>query len=143
LPSTGDGRSVVWLDEARCWDLLRSRSIGRLAVEQPGRGPLVVPVAYVVKGRTIVFRTALGTKVDALLAGAASFQVDDVDSLRRTGWSVLVDGHAAVRWAEDQEAPHGGWVSWHLPLTVTLTPDAISGREVVLVHPETDPRGYR
>jgi hypothetical protein len=100
-------------------------------------------VAYVVKGRTIVFRTALGTKVDALLAGAASFQVDDVDSLRRTGWSVLVDGHAAVRWAEDQEAPHGGWVSWHLPLTVTLTPDAISGREVVLVHPETDPRGYR
>jgi nitroimidazol reductase NimA-like FMN-containing flavoprotein (pyridoxamine 5'-phosphate oxidase superfamily) len=102
-----------------------------------------VPVTYVVEDGTIVFRTAPGTKVEGLLTGPASFQVDDVDALRHTGWSVLVDGRAAVSWADGAEREEGRWVSWHLPLVVTLTPSSVSGRELVLAHPDTDRRGYR
>jgi nitroimidazol reductase NimA-like FMN-containing flavoprotein (pyridoxamine 5'-phosphate oxidase superfamily) len=142
LSEHGEDRIVAWLDEDRCWDLLASRSIGRVAVGRPGRGPLVLPVAYVVTAeRTIVFHSAPGEKVDALLAGPIAFQVDEVDGLRRTGWSVLVDGHASIAWSEGEDRER--WVSWHLPYAVTVHPTVVSGRELVLEHPETDRRGYR
>ena len=143
---TADDRQPSLLERLRppeCWALLETRSIGRLAVARRGLGPLVVPVSYVIDGnRDLVFRTAAGTKVDALLVERASFQVDELDPLHRTGWSVLVEGTATVRWAQAAD-PMPAWAPGLLPFLVTLTPEHVSGRSLRLDLLDTDARGYR
>ena len=63
-----------------CRRLLASRRIGRVAVNRRGRGPLVVPVNYVVDGGGgIVFGSDVGAKLTRIVRGAISFQVDDLD----------------------------------------------------------------
>jgi hypothetical protein len=96
----------------------------------------------VTQDHTILFRTAPGTKVDSLLTGRAGFQVDDIDPVHRTGWSVLVDGTAEVSWGDDQ-LPIERWNPASLPFLVTLTPARISGRALSLYLLDTDDRGYR
>jgi hypothetical protein len=136
-------RRLEPLDVATCWDLIRSRAIGRVAIERADRAPLVVPVSYVVTATgTIVFRTAPGTKVEALLSGRASFQVDAIDPVHRTGWSVLLEGPAEISWGDDS-LPIERWVPGSLPLSVTLTPARMSGRALHLELLDTDRRGYR
>lgn len=140
---SGPARVLEPLGERDCWAHLESRSIGRIAVARPGLGPLVVPVSFAVGAdRTLLFRTAPGTKVDALLVDRASFQVDELDLLHGTGWSVLVEGTAEVRWADPAD-PRPDWAPADLPFLVELTPVRITGRELRLDLVDTDPRGYR
>jgi nitroimidazol reductase NimA-like FMN-containing flavoprotein (pyridoxamine 5'-phosphate oxidase superfamily) len=74
---------------------LIDHSIGRIAVTSRAL-PAIVPVNYIVTGRTtIVFRTELG----GMLARAAddnvvAFEVDELAGDGRSGWSVLVVGVA-------------------------------------------------
>lgn len=83
---------VQELDVETCLELLATQEVGRVAVDD-GRGPVVLPVNYVLDRGSVVFRTDLGTKLDAAEEGRpASFQVDDIDQDRRHGWSVLVRG---------------------------------------------------
>ncbi|MBA3288174.1 MAG: pyridoxamine 5'-phosphate oxidase family protein, partial [Acidimicrobiia bacterium] len=69
-PTTGEGSdpgdrfAVEDVTPESCWELLRSMSVGRLATYASGR-PHIVPVNFVVDGRTIVFRTAEGAKLSA------------------------------------------------------------------------------
>jgi nitroimidazol reductase NimA-like FMN-containing flavoprotein (pyridoxamine 5'-phosphate oxidase superfamily) len=51
-------------------------------------------VGYVVDGRSIVFRTAPGTKLALAAIGApAAFEVDEASKLFETGTSVVVHGN--------------------------------------------------
>jgi nitroimidazol reductase NimA-like FMN-containing flavoprotein (pyridoxamine 5'-phosphate oxidase superfamily) len=74
---------------------LIDHSIGRIAVTSRAL-PAIVPVNYIVTGRTtIVFRT----EMDGMLASAAddtvvAFEVDELAGDGRSGWSVLVVGVA-------------------------------------------------
>ena len=88
---SGDG-GLQSLSVDECVELLAGRSVGRLAVNIEGDGPLVTPVNYVWSGSAVVFRTDPGTKLDALAHGPISFQVDEIDPIHRSGWSVLVRG---------------------------------------------------
>lgn len=82
------------LDYDECLRLLAERPVGRIAFVDAGQ-PVILPVNHAVDGRTIVFRSATGTKVEhALHRAQVAFEVDDWDELYRTGWSVLVRGHA-------------------------------------------------
>src|SRR6187401_1644040 len=92
--SGADDRSLQSLTIDECVELLAARSVGRLAVNNQGDGPLVTPVNYVWSGSAVVFRTDPGTKLDALSHGPVSFQVDEIDPIHRIGWSVLVRGRA-------------------------------------------------
>lgn len=83
---------VEELPESSCLQLLASGSVGRIAINA-APSPLVVPVNYAARDRTIVFTTVSGSKWDAAQAGdPASFEVDGVDTEHRSGWSVLVRG---------------------------------------------------
>ena len=83
---------VEELPESTSLQLLRSGSVGRVAVNGDP-SPVVLPVNYVERDRTIVFVTTAGTKWDAAQEGAAaSFEVDGVSEEHRSGWSVLVRG---------------------------------------------------
>jgi len=57
-----DGATI--LPERECWDLLEGVTLGRLVTSVDGR-PEIFPVNYVVQPRTILLRTAEGTKLAA------------------------------------------------------------------------------
>jgi uncharacterized protein len=83
------------LTRDECLELLASNHFGRLAVSLGDGAPLIRPVNYVFDDRSqcVVFRTAAGTKLHALLrAVEAAFEIDGADLSNRTGWSVIIRG---------------------------------------------------
>ena len=50
------------LSETECWNLLSSASLGRLVTSVDGQ-PAYFPVNFVVQHRTVLLRTAEGTKL--------------------------------------------------------------------------------
>jgi hypothetical protein len=137
------GPALEELVRQECLDLLSACSIGRVAVPVAGDGPLVVPVNYVLDGDVVVFRSDPGTKLTAVQLGPISFQVDQLDFLRRTGWSVLVRGLAyeATHWETDH-IPLDPWAGGDKHHWVRLVPSSITGRRIRLPELLLDGRGY-
>lgn len=80
------------LPESECWNLLGSVSLGRLVTTAEGH-PEIFPVNFVVQNRTLLFRTAQGTKlVSTAVNHDVVFEVDDHNAAE--GWSVIVRGVA-------------------------------------------------
>ncbi len=80
------------LEPGDCWSLLRSGTLGRLAVSTEA-GPEIFPVNYVVNHGAVVFRTGEGTKLSAMLASpSVAFEIDGQEGAR--SWSVVVKGQA-------------------------------------------------
>jgi hypothetical protein len=90
------GTRLIELTADECQELLASSRIGRLGLVDAS-GPLVLPVNYCIDGRSVVFRTDEGTKLDAAASGApVAFEVDGIDSAQRIGWSILIRGSAVA-----------------------------------------------
>ena len=121
---------VVDLTEAECRELLTTKTVGRVAHNDP-EGPVVVPVNFVLHDGMVLFRILPQSRLaDRLRDGAASFEVDHIDESARTGWSVLVRGHAtrANNWelpgSDDRPTP---WAEGSRNLHVRLSPHDITG----------------
>ena len=56
------------LDSDACWSMLQQAEVGRLAVSLDGDLE-IFPVNFVVDNRTVVFRTAAGTKLAGAVLG--------------------------------------------------------------------------
>jgi nitroimidazol reductase NimA-like FMN-containing flavoprotein (pyridoxamine 5'-phosphate oxidase superfamily) len=114
--------------------------------------PLIFPVNYALDHGIIVIRTNPGTKLAAANHANVTFEVDDIDQIRRTGWSVLVRGLAeevstehlteliertkatgVEPWAPGE---HGHWLR--------LIPHKITGRRIVAgeLPPAFESQGY-
>lgn len=88
---------LVELDRAECLRLISCNSFGRLAVNVGGSAPAIRPVNYVYdqRSQSIVFRSDYGSKLFGLAtSGRAAFEIDSVDPVTHTGWSVIVVGVA-------------------------------------------------
>ncbi len=119
------------LDEDESWALLSSISLGRLAISI-GDVPDVFPVNFVVQRRTVLIRTAEGTK----LSGAAvnrrvAFEADLHDVAQ--GWSVVVKGiaHLLQGAAEIQDAERAQalpWITTRKERYIRILPSEITGR---------------
>jgi uncharacterized protein len=81
------------LTEEECLALLRSRDLGRIALEADGRIE-IFPVNYGMEGAIIVFRTSPGTKLDAVASSPVVFEADSWDADSGVGWSVVARGRA-------------------------------------------------
>lgn len=144
MTSPEDTGELEEIEIEECWVLVRSRSIGRVAANRSGMGPLVVPINYAVDADlSIVFRSGAGTKLDAADQGILTLQIDEVDPLHRVGWSVIIEGLA--HWVHDPAAdtPVEPWAPGEHPYLVRLQPHRVTGRRIRLVQPDTDSRGYR
>jgi nitroimidazol reductase NimA-like FMN-containing flavoprotein (pyridoxamine 5'-phosphate oxidase superfamily) len=84
---------IETLTEDECLRLLRSRTLGRIALTV-GEQPQIFPVNYAMEDRDIVFRTEPGTKLAQAPHSAVAFEVDDVDTDSGIAWSVVVQGVA-------------------------------------------------
>jgi nitroimidazol reductase NimA-like FMN-containing flavoprotein (pyridoxamine 5'-phosphate oxidase superfamily) len=119
------------LSEHECWDLLKSASLGRLVTSVDGQ-PDIFPVNFVVQKRSILFRTAEGTKlVSAAINRDVLFEVDDHNVAE--GWSVIVRGQASTLRtdAEIDEAEHAQLLPWTATVKqhfVRIKPLSITGR---------------
>jgi hypothetical protein len=129
------GLIVLGLDE--CLARLAAAPIGRLAFPLDG-GITILPVAHVVDGVDICFRTAGPSKIQAALdRDEVAFEADGYDVADRSGWSVLVQGPAVevideseVRALEDiADAP---WVDFPDQGTawIRVRAETITGREL-------------
>lgn len=131
--------AVDELTSAECWELLRSSRVGRLASCAQGR-PYIVPVNFIVDGRTIVFRTAEGTKLAAVRhAAPVSFEIDDHDPQTGTATSVVVTGRATEitepdEWDAAQERPLFPWHVEPKAYFVRISPDEVTGRRFRAVY---------
>lgn len=91
-----DARHQVTIGEDECWQLAASQPVGRVAFVKNDEA-LLLPVNHAVDGRTVVFRTAPGSKLAAAaLVSPVTFEVDWYDADSRTGWSVLLRGSAEL-----------------------------------------------
>ena len=87
--------AVENLDHHECWRLLRSVSVGRLAVWVDDH-PDIFPINYKVDHGTLVFRTAEGTKLQAATGDTpVALEADGVDADSGVAWSVVIKGQAA------------------------------------------------
>ena len=134
---------VEILPEHECWDLMTGVTLGRLVTSVGGR-PEIFPVNYVVDHRTILFRTAEGTKlVSTAVNNHVVFEVDDHNVAE--GWSVIVKGHArSLRTGEEIENAERAQV---LPWTasdnkthyVRVLPETVTGRRFQFGSPPMEP----
>lgn len=126
------------LSESECWSLLRSVDVGRLAAPISGGGVEIAPVNHVVDQGSIVFRSAVGSKLThALEAADVAFEADNAGDCaadqRDTPWSVVLHGRAELigdlgAVIDSFELPVMPWHESPKPYFVRLTPHTISGR---------------
>lgn len=134
--------SLEALAREECLVLLASHSVGRVAAVEHDGLPLVVPVNYRVHEETILFRTDIGSKLDALKRHPIAFQIDEIDPVNRTGWSVLVQGIGHEIAPHDRELPDPDpWAGPRQHL-IQIVPRSISGRRLRLPDVEHHPGGY-
>src|SRR6201997_5951862 len=95
---TDDG--VTILPEHECWDLLAGVALGRIVTSVDDQ-PEIFPVNFVVQRRTVLFRTAEGTKlVSAAINRGVLFEADDHSAAE--GWSVIVKGTARMLHTDEE-----------------------------------------
>lgn len=126
------------LTEHQCWELMTRTEVGRLAV-CAGDRPEIFPVNFVTDNRTVLLRTAEGTKLAALsVAPQVAFEVDGFEAARGEAWSVVIRGTAQVLEKLNdvyaaQELPLLPWDATPKPIFVRIEPARISGRRFTAV----------
>ncbi len=129
------GHQVAILNRYECAELLRKNRVGRIGFLNDG-WPAILPVNYVMDGDDIVIRTDSGTKFAALRHGAeVSFEIDAIDPLYRSGWSVLIYGNAAEVEETDEleRVKNLGLRAWHQgakPFWIRIAPVLVTGRRL-------------
>ena len=115
-----DQRGSVVLGEGECRRHLASLSassgIGRIAFNG-SQSPYVIPVNFTLADGGILIRLGSGRSAFHLDGAAVTFETDEADSERRSGWSVIVEGIARLL-PYDETARLGA----NLPLPIVAEP---------------------
>lgn len=130
-----DRNGLEVLDRDECLRLLGQATLGRVGVTI-GALPSVVPVNYRVVGDEVVILTGAGTKLDAATKNAVvAFEVDDMDPIEHTGWSVMVTGMARevvdeAEIAELTRRPLPHWAPGGRERIIAISTEIASGRRI-------------
>ncbi|MGX9791172.1 pyridoxamine 5'-phosphate oxidase family protein [Mycobacterium sp. MMS18-G62] len=129
-----ESQPISILPESECWTLLSSVALGRLVTSVDGE-PEIFPVNFVVQHRTVLFRTAEGTKlVSAAINNRVLFEADEHNVAN--GWSVIVKGTAHTLRTDEEiaEAERGQLLPWTATVKqhfVRIRPLSVTGRRFV------------
>ena len=130
-----DRNGLEVLSREECLRLLGHATLGRLAITS-GALPLVLPVNFRLVGDRIVFRTGNGTKLEAATSNnVVAFEVDEMDPLWHSGWSVVVTGVAHEVTDPDERAELADvgiprWAASAGDRIVVVSTEVISGRRM-------------
>jgi nitroimidazol reductase NimA-like FMN-containing flavoprotein (pyridoxamine 5'-phosphate oxidase superfamily) len=131
---------MIELEREECLELLATRNFGRVAAVMSNGTPIIRPVNYVFdeRSQSVVFLTAPGSKLHALLhAAKAAFEIDAIDEISGTGWSVIIEGVTSevtaptdVGRLERLGLEH--WAPGPRPHWVRIRAWTVSGRRIVV-----------
>ena len=133
-------RGLGDLSRAESVALLGSCEVGRVAFTTPD-GVRIVPVNFVVRvaaagGEVVEFRTTSASELAIHAPGTeVAFEVDQIDPVTRSGWSVVVLGECtrdlesfgAARPGEEAAEP---WAGGRRPMVLTLPVRRVTGKVV-------------
>jgi hypothetical protein len=121
---------MLSLTEDECLRLLATDDYGRIGLVVDGR-PEIFPVNYALDhDRSVIFRTADGTKLASTANHPVVFEVDFVARATRTGWSVVVHGLAHhIQTVIGGPRPLSPWLS-DRPYTVRIQTQSVTGRVI-------------
>lgn len=122
------------LGEQECWARLGETGIGRVAMCS-ARGPVILPVNYLVDNGSLILRTAPYTQL-AAHSQKVAFEVDDFEPDVQRGWSVVIVGPAEA--IDDPEelaelrAPQRlePWAPGSRNLFIRISARQVTGRDV-------------
>lgn len=129
--TSSETQPVTCMSADQSWAALSSLTLGRLVTVIGGEAE-IFPVNYVVQRRTIVIRTAEGTKLLGVqMNPRVVFEADDHGF--ETGWSVIVRGEAKVLAGADEieEAERAQVLPWTATCKrrfIRIRPTQITGR---------------
>ena len=113
---------------------------------------MIFPVNYAVDHEVVVIRTGPGTKLSAAGHANVAFEVDLVDPVTQTGWSVLVlglaeevtDRHREEVVTRTEAADVQPWAPGEKEHHVRIIPHRVTGRwiEPGELPPAFEPAGY-
>ena len=132
--------TVDELSESACWALLRTTSIGRLAVWVEDH-PDIFPLNYAVEHGTVVFRSRAGTKVAAALSDSpVALEADGYDAEAAEAWSVVIRGNAeeirgGPELIETIGLPLFPWQAGDKGRFIRIVPTTTSGRRFPIADP--------
>jgi nitroimidazol reductase NimA-like FMN-containing flavoprotein (pyridoxamine 5'-phosphate oxidase superfamily) len=134
-------RVIEELDEAESLRLISTGGIGRIAY-QSRFGPAVLPVNYRWHDGAVVIRTTRHSALDEDLQTGISggdyhvaFEIDEIDTPGRQGWSVLIQGpaHHVEGEAERAAAEQAGVEprpAGTRELFLRIVPNRVTGRRI-------------
>jgi len=124
------------LDRAACLELLRTVTVGRIAFTERAL-PAIHPVNFTVDGSNVIIWTSGGGKLAAAVTGAmVAFEADEVDAVTRSGWSVVVLGHASLIRDIDKLVALAGpdsrpWAPGRSNHVIRIKSERITGRRIL------------
>jgi nitroimidazol reductase NimA-like FMN-containing flavoprotein (pyridoxamine 5'-phosphate oxidase superfamily) len=125
------------LNKSECFELLGCQRLGRLAFVDD-RGPIVLPVNFVLDNYMVIIRTDEGTKLTmARHGGRVAFEADGIDAASGSAWSVLIRGEAIEvtdRLEVDRlsKLPLRPWAPGGKTHVVRILPAVVTGRRILL-----------
>jgi nitroimidazol reductase NimA-like FMN-containing flavoprotein (pyridoxamine 5'-phosphate oxidase superfamily) len=130
-------RQAIDLTEGECWHLLRGTSLGRVVFTHHAM-PAIRPVNHLVEGQAIIIRSHLGAAIVSRSADDGTvvcYEADDLDTVRHTGWSVIVTGLARLvrepAEIERYEQLLEPWIAGQMDHVIAIEPRFISGIRLV------------
>jgi hypothetical protein len=91
----------------RCWELLATASVGRVALSVQAL-PVILPVQYHVSGRRLA--VCLGhhsIPARSLDETVIAFTADSIDPAARSGWAVQIQGRSSIPRLDDFDVACG------------------------------------
>lgn len=115
--------------------LMSRAPVGRV-VYTAGGLPAVTPVNFALVDETVVIRTVAGSRLaTAIRDSVVAFQVDEIDAVSHTGWSVTVIGEATeVRDPDEIHRLTGlvhPWAEGPRNQVIRIRTDLVTGRRLV------------
>ncbi|WP_084495241.1 pyridoxamine 5'-phosphate oxidase family protein [Nocardia shimofusensis] len=138
-PEFGEApRGTVELSRAEAMRRLASVPFGRIVFTRDAL-PAVRPVNHLVDRQLIIVRTGLSTGLSNSVRSARSvvvaYEADEIDPVRRLGWSVVVTGVARpvtdARLLEEYRHRLRPWVNSAADEVVAIEPTLVNGIELV------------
>jgi hypothetical protein len=136
---TDEKPAVEELSESTCLELLRTTSVGRLAVWVDDH-PDIFPLNYAVDHGTVVFRSRTGTKVSATLSDSpVALEADGYDAEKAEAWSVVIRGNAEEIRGQDLidtiDLPLFPWQAGDKGRFLRIIPTTMTGRRFPVADP--------
>ena len=131
-------RQTLELTKDESWQLLASTSLVRVVFTMNAM-PAIRPVNHLIDDETIIIRAHLGAAVVAHAVAndrmVVCYEADELDPVRRTGWSVIATGMARLVREPATVARYEKllepWVEGRMDYVLAIKPQIITGVRLV------------